>query len=203
MAIHRRAFMAMSALALAGCAGAIHGDNDPPRVVGRRTGPSRFRIAIFEIDGLNFPFHTGLIIHAPNGRYIYDPAGYWDDEHATRVDDLWYNITPQMEDAYLRREAPGITTNIWRLHLFETEVPDSVANRAVAVAASRPSALFGACSLSLSSLLQGLPGFEEIEASLLPGSLLEQLQARNDLRYSFRASPNDLEGMGDTAQGMG
>ncbi len=199
MTMGRRGFMTMSLLALAGCAGALHGDNERPRVVGRRIGPSRFRIAIFEIDGVSFPFHTGLIIHARNGRYIYDPAGSWEDERATRVDDLWYNITPQMEAAYLRRESLAMGTDIWRLHLFETVVPDDVAARAVAIAADRQPAVFGACSLSLSSLLQELPGFEEIEVSLLPSALLEQLQARNDLRYSFRASPNDAERVGDSA----
>lgn len=186
MSVTRRSFLSMSLVALSGCAGTIFGRAEDPGPVFRRGQVSRLRIAIFEVEPLNLPFHTGMLIHAPEEHVLYDPAGYWRDERATRINDLSHGMTPELEDAYLSRSSMGPTQGLWSVHLFEAEVAPEVARRAVDIARERDPVVFGACAYGLSSLLAELPGFEEIRPTLLPEALLTQLRTRNDLEYSFR-----------------
>jgi hypothetical protein len=43
----------------------------PPSI----SSPHILKIVIFEINGLSLPFHTGMIIHTPETRLIFDPLG--------------------------------------------------------------------------------------------------------------------------------
>lgn len=173
-------------MALAGCAGRVYGVADDPGPPFRAPGASRLRIAVFEMQQPPLPFHTGVIIHAPEGHVVYDPAGFWHHPDAPRINDVSHGMTPELEDLYLRRRSPGLRADNWVLHLFETEVPPAVASRAVAIAVEREPLVFGACAWGLTTLLARLPGFEDIRPALLPSGALVQLQARNDLRYSHR-----------------
>ncbi|MFN3953653.1 MAG: hypothetical protein ACK4LQ_04310 [Pararhodobacter sp.] len=168
---------------VSGCAGAFHGRAATPGTPYRGAGTTRLRIAVFEIEPLELPFHTGLIIHAPDGHVLYDPAGFWHDPRAPRIDDVSHGLTPELEQDYLSRASSGLSADQWRVHLFETEVPAEVARQAVELAQERAPAVFGACAWNVSAVLQDLPGYEDILPSLLPEDLLRQLQARNDLRY--------------------
>lgn len=186
MSLGRRSFLSMSLLALSGCAGTILGRAEEPGPVFRDGQVSRLRIAIFEVDPLKLPFHTGVLIHAPEEHVLYDPAGYWRDQRSPRINDLSHGMTPELEEAYLSRSSLGPTQGLWSVHLFEAEVAPEVAARAVDIARDRAPVVFGACAYGLSSLLAELPGFEEIRPTLVPEALLTQLHTRNDLEYSFR-----------------
>lgn len=188
MRIDRRSFLSLAAscggtVLLSGCAGAFHGRATEPGEPYRGAGVTRLRIAVFEIEPLELPFHTGLIIHAPDGHVLYDPAGFWHDPRAPRIDDVSHGLTPELEEDYLSRASSGIPADQWRVHLFEAEVPAEVARQAIDLAQERPPAVFGACAWNVSTVLQELPGYEGIAPSLLPEDLLRQLQARNDLQY--------------------
>jgi len=186
MALSRRSFLSLSLLSLSGCAGTIFGRAEEPGPGFRVGAASRLRIAIFEVEPLSLPFHTGMMIHAPEGHVLYDPAGYWHDERAPRINDLTYGMTPELEEAYIRRSSMGPTKGLWSVHLFEAEVAPEVATRAIEIARDRNPVIFGACALGLSTLLAELPGFEDIRPTLVPETLLSQLRTRNDLVYSHR-----------------
>ncbi|KPQ06029.1 MAG: hypothetical protein HLUCCA12_12530 [Rhodobacteraceae bacterium HLUCCA12] len=149
-------------------------------------GASRLRIALFEVDSLDFMLHSGLIIHTPEDRVLYDPGGYWADPRAVRRYDVTRGLSPELEESYLSRQSLVSGPDFWKLHLWETEVPDAVARQAVEIAEARTPYVFGGCSYGVTSLLRQLPGFEDIRVTFVPAELAAQLRARNDLRYSVR-----------------
>lgn len=189
MRMERRSFLALVALGgggslLSGCAGAVHGRAEAPGRPYRGDGASRLRIAVFEFAPLALPFHTGLIIHDPGGHVLYDPAGFWHDPRAPRIDDVSHGLTPELERDYLSRAQTGLPPEQWHVHLFEAEVPAGVTRRASELAQERRPAPFGACALNVAAVLRELPGYEDMQPALLPEHLLRQLQARGDLHYT-------------------
>lgn len=175
--------------ALAGCTGVIYGRASDPGAGYAGDGPSKLRIAIFESNRLRTPIHTGVLIHAPEGHVLYDPAGWWNDGRGQRIGDVTYGMTPERETAYLNRDAFGRNSGTWTLHLFEIEVPPEVASRARQLAESRDMAVIGLCVHAVSGLLAQLPGFQDLRGCLLPHRLLDQLQRREDLTYTRVHAP--------------
>jgi hypothetical protein len=180
----RRAVLALlAATGLAACVGAVRGHAPPPEPDGY-PGPYRLRIAIFEAAGLALPFHAGMLIDAPEGRVLYDPAGYWQSDRCARSGDVHYPIDDAAAAAWLDRGGLEVLGGRWVLHLFETDVPGTVASRARALALGTPAMPAGACAWSVARLLSQLPGFEGIAPHLVTDLLLDQLRARPDLRYT-------------------
>jgi len=186
MRIRRRAFLFGSLAALPGCSSALFGLPGEPAPPFDHDGPSKMRVAAFEVEPVDFMLHTGLIVHTPEDRVLYDPGGFWRDRRAIRRGDVVRGMNPRLEESYLTRASLALSSRIWTLHLFEAEVPDDVARRAVEIAEERDPYMFGGCSYGVSSLLAELPGFEDIRVTFAPSGLVAQLQARNDFRYSTR-----------------
>ena len=181
----RRRTVLLGLMSLSACGGQLYGAaTDDPGQPFALPGPSRLRIAIFEIDQLRFPFHAGVIIHSPEARILYDPGGYWHHEQAPRIGDVSHGMTPELEAHYFARDTLQGLPFRWTLHLFETEVPDEVARRAVALAQKRDILPPGLCVPGTVSLLRKLPGFGDLPMSLLPGVLLGALRRRDDLEYT-------------------
>lgn len=182
----RRAALALlGAGLLAGCAGGIVG-HAPPPLPTAYAGPYRLRVAIFEARDLSLPIHAGLLIDAPEGRILYDPAGHWRAEGCARTGDVHHPMTDATAALYLSRDGVRYLAGRWTLHLFEAEVPAAVASRAHAAALARPAAPPLSCALSVAGLMSGLPGFEEIRPHFVTERLLAALRARPDLRYTRR-----------------
>lgn len=183
----RRAALALlAATGLAACVGAVRGHAPPPEPA-PHPGPYRLRIAIFEAAGLALPFHAGMLIDAPEGRVLYDPAGYWQSDHCARSGDVHYPIDDAVAESWLARGGLEVLGGRWVLHLFETEVPGPVASRARALALESPVMPVGACAWSVARVLSQLPGFERIEPHFVTARVLAELRARSDLRYTRRA----------------
>ncbi|MCC5969617.1 MAG: hypothetical protein JJU15_06680 [Pararhodobacter sp.] len=184
--VTRRGFLLGGMAALPGCAGVVFGRPGPfaPRYT--HDGPSRLRIAVFEVEPIDFMMHTGLIIYTPDDRVLYDPGGFWRDPRAVRRLDVTRGFSPELEASYLSRSSLLSSADIWTLHLWETEVPDAVALQAVEIAESREPYCFGGCAYGVSSLLRELPGFEGVRTSLIPANLVRYLHARADMQYSSR-----------------
>jgi len=178
-----------SLVVLASCSGLFLGANEisGPGYLGG--GPSKLKIAIYQPNRAFLIPHTSLVIHAPDGHIIYDPSGWTPDKEKRRVADVIYSVTPEREKKFLLREEFHVRPGAWDLYLFEVELPDDVALTASVLARKRPIAPIGACVFGVSSLLHRLPGFEDIQPRLLPGRLLRQLQARNDLTYTRQSVP--------------
>jgi hypothetical protein len=149
--------------------------------------PHVLKIVIFEINGLGLPFHTGMIIHTPETRLIFDPLGEWESDQCRRDGEIIRETTPEIEAQYLARAGLATEELGWTLHLFEIEVAPDVATRAIAlVEASRP-VLPLHCAKEVSTLLAALPGFEFVEPNVVTADLYRTLRARPDFRYTRRA----------------
>lgn len=168
---------------LSGCAGAVFGLPGPHAPSYAHDAQSRLRIAVFEIEPAEFMMHTGLIIYTPDDRVLYDPGGFWRDPRATRRGDVTRGFSPELEASYLSRASLLSSSEIWKPHLWETEVPDAVALQAVEIALSRDLFCFGGCVYGVSSLLAELPGFEDIRPTFSPSRLVRYLRSRDDMRY--------------------
>ena len=190
----RRGFLTGAAVVVSGCAGVVFGRPGPNAPRYAHNGPSRLRVAVFEVEPVGFMMHTGLIIHAPDDRVLYDPGGFWRDPRATRRGDVTHGFNPDLEQSYLTRSSLLSSPEIWTLHLWEADVPDAVALQAVQIAASRDPYCFGGCAYGVSSLLSALPGFEGVRSSFSPARLVRYLQSRDDLRYASRMPGEAFQG---------
>lgn len=185
--MRRRAVLLSLVAALGACTGFVRGLNPAPGLSTRRyAGPYRLRIAIFQADRLDLPFHAGLLIDAPEGRILYDPAGFWRSDQCSRTHDVHYPIDDATADDWLSRGGLDRFVRQWTLHLFETDVAAEVASQAYTLAFSRPPMPALSCAWSVADLLSELPGFAEIEPRIVTARLLDQLRARPDLSYSTR-----------------
>jgi len=189
---------ALCALLLSGCAGLVFGRSAQIGTPYIGDGPSMLRIAVWEpVQPLLVP-HAALIIHAPDGHILYDPAGWTPDPRAQRKADVTYGVTPDIEQAFLMRAAMpmlrGALQSVarpqsWELYLFELEVPDAVALDASRLAQDRPALPMASCAFGVSTLLRQLPGFEDISPCWLPQTLRQQLERRADLTLTRHLVP--------------
>jgi len=149
--------------------------------------PNRLRIAIFEIAGLDFPFHAGLIVHTPQSSIIFDPLGHWTSADCSREDDVFRDPTDAVVAAYLARDGL-LSLNVgWTLHLFEIAVPASVAERAMRLALASPDYPPLHCAQAVSTVLAQLPGFEFVEPGVVTADLYRVLRAQPAFTYTRRA----------------
>lgn len=181
----RRSFVL---LALAGCTRVQH-DALPPTRDAPVTAPNRLRIVIFEMAGLDVPFHAGLIVHAGGVGSIYDPAGAWQPatDSCTREGEVIRAITPVDEEAYLARTGIRYSVGGWVVHLFDVAVSRAVAELALRRMVERPPSLPLHCSHNVSSVLAGLPGFDGLRPHRITADLLAELLARDNLTYTRRS----------------
>jgi hypothetical protein len=184
----RRAVLLAGLAGLSACVGAVRGYDPPPAPAAQAyPGPYRLRIAIFEAARLDLPFHAGLLIDAPQGRILYDPAGYWQSDQCGRTGDVHHPIDDAAAEAWLARGGLEVLGGSWTLHLFEADVAPQVAARAHDLALSRPAMPGMTCAWSVADLLSELPGFDWVRPRIVTARLLDQLRARPDLlRYTVR-----------------
>ncbi|MCB1362093.1 MAG: hypothetical protein H6899_11685 [Rhodobacter sp.] len=191
LTVSRRGLLAAAAAAtaaLAGCSRLTHGalpPADPPAV---STDPALLRIVIFEIGGLDLPFHAGLVIHTPDGVSIFDPAGNWQPQAAqcTRDGDMLRQVTPQGEAAYLSREGLGEAPGHWVVHVFDRPVSAATARLALARAEAAPPVPPLHCALGVGTVLADLPGFDFIDPGWVTADLLQALLGRPGFTYARR-----------------
>jgi len=176
-------------LALAGCTRVQH-EALPPERGAPVTAPGRLRIVIFELGGVDVPFHTGLIAHVDGQTTIYDPAGVWEpaSDACLRRGESVSGITPAEEEAYLTRSGIRYALGDWVTHVFDVAVPPEVARLAVQRMGQRPQSLPLHCAHNVSSLLAGLPGFDWVEPHRITADFLDDLLARDDLTYARRTA---------------
>lgn len=191
------------ALLLTGCAGLVFGASGPSEASYTGPGPSRLRIAIYEPLTPFLVPHAALIIHAPDGHIIYDPAGWTPDPRGQRRADVTYAATPEIEQAFILRDAMPMLRNTphampgpeaWELFLFEIELSDEIALEAARLARQRPAMPMASCTFGVSTLLRQLPGFEQVAPCWLPQTLRRQLQMRDDLTLTRHRVPQPRGG---------
>ena len=112
--------------------------------------------------------HTGLLINGSQ-RVVWDPAGTWWSPNAPERNDLHYGMTDRMVDVYVDYH----TRETYHTVIQEIEVSPEVAELALQEAATYGAVPKASCSLSTSTILSRLPGFESIRTSYFPVKTME------------------------------
>ena len=110
--------------------------------------------------------HSSLMINGAE-RVLYDPAGSWHHSTVPERNDLQYGISDRMLNYYMDYHARQSYDLIEQVIVVTPEIAAMVEQRAIA----EGSANQGYCSISVSSILQGVPGFSTISSTYFPKAL--------------------------------
>jgi hypothetical protein len=116
--------------------------------------------------------HSALIVNASE-RVMFDPAGSFRLDILTEKDDVIYGFTPRIEQAY--RSAHARST----YHVVTQTIPVTAQQAEIAyrlVVANGPVAQVF-CTQATSSLMQDIPGFDDIRTTFFPDNLMRQVDA--------------------------
>lgn len=107
--------------------------------------------------------HAALMINGSQ-RVIFDPAGTWNHPQIPERHDVLYGITPNFKNFYIDYHARST------YYVAEDTVPVSreVADLAIARAEGHGAANKSFCTVATSSVLRGLPGFEDAPSGFSP-----------------------------------
>jgi len=111
--------------------------------------------------------HAGLMINGSE-RILFDPAGTWRHPAVPERNDVHYGITEKIKAFYIDYHARETFRVVEQTVVVPPEVAEMVAARAKAYGAV-PKAQ---CARSISSVLQGVPGFESIGGTWFPKALM-------------------------------
>lgn len=110
--------------------------------------------------------HAGLMIDGSQ-RILFDPAGTWYHPSVPERYDVKYGITPQMRLFYIDYHARE-TYDVYEQRIPVTaEVAEIAIRRAEAYGAVNK----GFCSIGVTGVLRGVPGFESIPRTFFPGQV--------------------------------
>jgi len=171
----RRAFMTLGGAALvAGCGAEsiVASEEVVARSAYRHPGPKSITLITVINNRSGAGGHTGLLINGSQ-RVVWDPAGTWWSPNSPERNDLHYGMTPRLVEVYL---------DYHTRETYHTITHKKIVSAEVAEAAIRECAAYGAvpkaaCSLSTSTILKRLPGFESIKTSYYPVQTMEAFKA--------------------------
>ncbi|MFC0279496.1 hypothetical protein ACFOHK_02210 [Falsigemmobacter intermedius] len=158
------------ALSLSGCAAERVWAPDEAVKAARyvHQGPPELMLVTSINDRSGEGAHTGLLINASE-RVLFDPAGNWDDPRAPERHDLRYGMTPQMQANYFAFQSAGPFHAV----IQRVQVSPEVAERAYQLARDNGPVPSAFCTSATSKLLSQLPGFEGVQSTMFPKSLME------------------------------
>ena len=113
--------------------------------------------------------HSGLLVKGAE-TIMFDPAGSWYHPRIPERNDVHFGMTPKMRAFYIDYHARETYRVVEQTVIVPPEVAEMVATRAKAYGAV-PKAQ---CARSISSILQGVPGFESIRGTWFPKALMRQ-----------------------------
>ncbi len=114
--------------------------------------------------------HSALLINGSQ-RVIFDPAGTVQHELLIERDDVLFGMTPRMVDFYVRAHS-RITHHVV---IQKIPVTAEVAEQALQLALENGPVPSAFCANSTSKLLAQLPGFETIDTTMFPRTLMDQV----------------------------
>ncbi|WP_299847882.1 hypothetical protein [uncultured Roseovarius sp.] len=160
-----------AASALTGCAGqkVWAPDDAVARATYRHEGPTRLTLFTMINNRTGAGAHTSLMINGSQ-RVIFDPAGSFKHESLPERNDVVFGITPPVADVYTRYHA----RKTYHVKVQELDVSPAVAEAAINAVMSYGAVPSAMCARSTSSVLAGLPGFENIQTTWYPVKLAEQ-----------------------------
>ncbi|MFV0246091.1 MAG: hypothetical protein ACK5IB_13915 [Qingshengfaniella sp.] len=129
----------------------------------RSAGPAEIALVTNINNRTGRGAHSALIIDGPE-RVVFNPFGTWSYPDAPERGDVHRNFTPVMENWFIDYHA----RETYRVQVQRVRVPPEVAaealRRAMAYGAVGPAR----CTIAVSRVLHGLPGFEDFPVVLYP-----------------------------------
>lgn len=140
-----------------------------------------------------FGAHSSLLVNAPSQRLIFDPAGTFKHPHLPERNDVHFGMSDKAVAFYIDYHA-RVTYDV-----IEQEIPVSPA---VAELALQKVMAYGAvpkaqCTNSITDILAGLPGFENVPQTWYPTKLSEWVASLPDVRQETHKdeSPESNDGL--------
>lgn len=183
--VRRRLVLGLAALPLAGCDWPLVRDRPPVEAPPVRAA-NRLRVVVFELYRLNLPVHVGVILTQAGETLIYDPSGIWRGGQRVRESEVIRPVTPQIEADYLSRAGIRYAPGGWAVHEFDTALTPQVARLAQQRIEAAPRMPPLHCAYAVSTLLAGLPGFDDVQQSRIPAALFRSLRDHPGLRHHQR-----------------
>ncbi|AJE48984.1 hypothetical protein [Celeribacter indicus] len=112
--------------------------------------------------------HSSLLVNAPSQRAIFDPAGTFYHPHLPERNDVHFGMSDAAVQFYMDYHA-RVT---WHVVRQEIVVSPEVAELALAKIQSHGAVSKTQCAASVSSILQGLPGFGDVPRTMSPKKLM-------------------------------
>ena len=112
--------------------------------------------------------HAGLLINGSE-RVLFYPAGTWRHPKLPERNDVHFGITPKMVDFYIDYHARETYDVVEQTIMVSPEVADLIMARAKAYGAV-PKAN---CTIAISRVLDGVPGFESLPMTWFPKRMME------------------------------
>lgn len=112
--------------------------------------------------------HAGLLINGSQ-RVLFDPAGTWRHPRLPERNDVHFGITPKMKDFYIDYHARETYDVVEQTVEVSPEVAAVIMQRAMVYGAV-PKAN---CTIALSRVLEGVPGFEGLPMTWFPKRMME------------------------------
>jgi hypothetical protein len=167
----RRFFLCLFALSfLAACGGPAEPKWAPDADVARArfvsSGPASITLYTVLSTKNGSGAHAGLLINGSQS-VMFDPAGTWKHPRLPERNDVHFGMSPLMVDFYIDYHARETFDVVEQTIFVSPEVAELVMQRAMAYGAV-PKAQ---CTLAISSVLRGVPGFEDLPNTWFPKNL--------------------------------
>jgi len=168
----RRLLLCLAAfLTLAACVGAEpKWASDQAVAAGRYQDPGPKTITLFTVLSTRngSGAHAGLMINGSQ-RVMFDPAGTWYHPDLPERNDVHFGMTPKMVNFYIDYHARKTYDVVEQTIEVSPEVAEVAMSRAMAYGAV-PKAQ---CTKSISYILRGVPGFENLPQTWFPKTLMK------------------------------
>jgi hypothetical protein len=170
------AVLLMALTGLAGCGGEVivATNAQVARYDTPGTPPPTVKLITVVRESTGSGGHSALVINAPSQRVVFDPAGTFESEVTPEQNDVHFGITPNMERAYVDYHVRPA----WYADIQTIEVSAAVAEQLLRDVKAYGAVSKAYCARSVSSILGGTPGFQDIEETWSPIKLSNQFGDR-------------------------
>jgi hypothetical protein len=160
---------AAAALAACGSARPVWApDADVARARYVHPGPPSVTLYTVMATGSSAGHHSGLMVNASE-RVVFNPAGEWFHPSLPERNDVHFGLTPRLLNYFIDYHTRETYDVIEQTVPVSPEVAELVMARAKAYGAV-PKVQ---CAVAVSSVLRGVPGFEQVPATWLPRKIME------------------------------
>ncbi|MEM8654839.1 MAG: hypothetical protein AAGF36_08840 [Pseudomonadota bacterium] len=136
----------------------------------REPGPATITVMTMVSNRNGSGAHSALMINGSE-RVIFDPAGSFVNDRVPERDDVLYGISPAVLQGY--RSAHARST----YHVVSQTVEVTAEQAEIAMQLAERNGAVGSafCTNATTSLMQQVPGFENIRVTMFPSNLMEQM----------------------------